>query len=402
MMTTAPVRVGPAASPVARAVAAPRRARRFPLLGHSPALDGLRGLAVLLVLIYHFAGQHVLHGGWAGVDIFFCLSGFLITALILDERRVYGRLDVRRFYARRACRLLPALVAFLGLWALLLLAFHDQNWLAATPSGDGVGRQIDVPGAFRDLGIALLYGANWDVISGTMTAPLPHLWSLAVEEQFYLVWPALLLTLLLIRKPSVRLAVVGAMIAVSTALPWLYWDGGAGMNRIYFGTDTRAVGLLAGAFAALVWHERQALGRASRLARTRAGMALTFVLVVAWYLGNAPAKFLVMPALLGLAVSQVVPYLTAATGALPRVLSVRWLVWCGKRSYALYLWQYAWATWTHPLGMWPGIPLGILGTFACAQLSWVVVEAPILGYARRFRPAHAPTATPAVPLRLAA
>jgi peptidoglycan/LPS O-acetylase OafA/YrhL len=394
--------VASAASPVARAVSAPRRAVRFALLGHSAALDGLRGLAVLLVLTYHFAGAHLMHGGWAGVDIFFCLSGFLITALILDERRVYGRLDLPRFYARRGCRLLPALVVFLALWALLLLVFHDQNWLAATPSGDGVGRSVEVGGAFRDLGIALLYGANWDVIAGTMEAPLPHLWSLAVEEQFYLVWPTLLLALLLIRARRVRLAVVGAMIVVSTALPWLYWNGGAGQNRIYFGTDTRAVGLLAGAFAALVWHERRALGGASRFARTRAVVALVFVLAVAWQLGNTPAKFVVMPALLALAVSQLVPYLAAASGVLPRVLSVRWLVWCGKRSYALYLWQYAWATWTHPLGLWPGLPLGLLGTFTCAQLSWVLVEAPILGYARRFRAQRVPLAMPAVPLRLAA
>jgi peptidoglycan/LPS O-acetylase OafA/YrhL len=400
--TTAPLRVAPAASPVARAVSTPRRATRFALLGHSAALDGLRGLAVLLVLIYHFAGQHAMHGGWVGVDIFFCLSGFLITALILDERRVYGRLDLRRFYARRACRLLPALLVFLGLWAVLLLLFQGQNWLAATPSGNGVGRSVDLTGAFRDLGIALLYGANWDVIAGTMEAPLSHLWSLAVEEQFYLVWPSLLLALLLLRKPSLRLAAVGTMITVSAVLPWLYWNGGAGKNRIYFGTDTRAVGLLAGAFAALVWHERRAIGRAARLARTRALVGLAFVLGIAWYLGNAPAKFVVMPALLGLAVSQLVPYLAAATGVLPRALSVRWLVWCGKRSYALYLWQYAWATWTHPLGLWPGIPLGVLGTFACAQVSWVVVEAPILRYAQRFRPVHAPAVTPAVPLRLAA
>jgi peptidoglycan/LPS O-acetylase OafA/YrhL len=182
----------------------------------------------------------------------------------------------------------------------------------------------------------------------------------------------------------------------------LYWNGGAGQNRIYFGTDTRAVGLLAGAFAALVWHERRALGGAARFARTRAVVALVFVLAVAWQLGNTPAKFVVMPALLALAVSQLVPYLAAASGVLPRVLSVRWLVWCGKRSYALYLWQYAWATWTHPLGLWPGLPLGLLGTFTCAQLSWVLVEAPILGYARRFRAQRVPLAMPAVPLRLAA
>jgi len=152
--------------------------------GTPPALDGLRGLAVVLVMVFHFVGHRWLRGRFVGVDIFFGLSGFLITVLILDERRMHGRLSLPLLYARRACRLLPALLLLLGVWTLLLLAFHDQHWMGATPSGDGSGRTVDVAGALRDLGVALVYLANWNVISGGMAAPLAHLWSLAVEENF--------------------------------------------------------------------------------------------------------------------------------------------------------------------------------------------------------------------------
>jgi peptidoglycan/LPS O-acetylase OafA/YrhL len=387
--TLAPTLFEPTPSPVARLVMAPRKVPRFGLLGHSPALDGLRGVAVVLVVLFHFLGHYVLHGGWAGVDIFFGLSGFLITALILDEIRVHGRVQIARFYARRACRLLPALVFMLAVWTALLLLFHDQPWLAATPSGDGSGRAIDVPKALSDIGVALAYLANWNVVDGGMEAPLSHLWSLAVEEQFYLIWPATLLGLLALGRRW-RLGLVLALMAVSAALPFVYWNGGAGRDRIYFGTDTRAVGLLAGAFAALIWHQRHALGRVSRYGGVRAAAALTVIAFVVWRAGNTPGKFLVLPALLALAVAQVVPYLADGRGRLSQVLSARWLVWAGKRSYGLYLWHYLWATWTHPLGLWRGMPLGIAGALVCTQVSWLLVESPALAFAKRFRVPQAP------------
>jgi len=356
---------------------------------------------VVLVLLYHFLGRRWFPGGWAGVDVFFGLSGFLITALILDERRVHGRLAIGRFYARRACRLLPALLFLLAVWVGVLLLWHDQSWLAATPSGNGRGRHVDIPNALTDVAVALVYLANWNVAFGGMEAPLSHLWSLAVEEQFYLIWPSMLLGLLLLGRRT-RLILLGALIAVSAALPWLYWDGGAGKNRIYFGTDTRAVGLLAGAFCALVWHQRHALGRTARYGALRAWTALAFVLAVAWHVGNVPSKFLVMPALLAVAVAQLIPYLAESRGVLSRVLSVRPLVWAGKRSYGLYLWQYLWATWTHPLGLWPGVAIGIAGTVVCTQISWVLVETPFLRWGQRFRPSQAPARRELEPLRTAA
>ena len=364
------------------------RARtRRGFLGHSPALDGLRGVALVLVLIYHFTGVGgPLPGGWAGVDVFFVLSGFLITALLLDERKIHGRVALGRFYARRGLRLLPALLVMLVTWSGLLLAFHDSTWLGATPNGGKRGGPIDVLPALGHVALVMTYGINWvHALLGHGYAPLGHLWSLAVEEQFYLVWPFTLLVFL--RLPSgKRIWPVLTLAAISAALPFFLYDGGAGKSRIYFGTDTRAVGLLLGAAAALIWHRRRSRGMATKLPGVRAWTGVVFVLAVAVYVANLPVKFLVAPALLGLAVAQVVPYLVDhPTSILGRALANRPLVWVGKRSYALYLWHYLWATWTHPLPLSIGMPLGVAGTVACTVLSWRFVETPALRYAKRFR-----------------
>ena len=368
----------------------PRGRTRRGILGHSPALDGLRGVALILVLVYHFTGvTGPLPGGWSGVDVFFVLSGFLITALILDERKLLGRVDLGRFYARRGLRLLPALLVMLTIWSGLLLLFHGSNWFGAVPNGGKSGGTVDVGPALGHVALVLTYGINWVHAIWHGHAPLGHLWSLAVEEQFYLVWPFTLLVFL--RLPSARRVwPVLALALASAALPFFLYDGGAGKNRIYFGTDTRAVGLLLGAAAALIWHRRRSRGRAARLPAVRAWAGVLFVSGVAVYLSNMPAKFVAAPALLGIAVAQVVPYLVDhPTSILARPLSLKPLVWVGKRSYALYLWHYLWATWTHPLPLSYGMPLGVAGALLCTALSWKYVEAPALRYAARFK---APTA----------
>jgi peptidoglycan/LPS O-acetylase OafA/YrhL len=386
-----PVRERGASSPgTRRGRGLPGAAPRRPLLGRSLALDGLRGLALTWVVTYHFTGAGgPFPGGWVGLDVFFVLSGFLITAMLLDEVRVHGRVSLPLFYARRAFRLLPALFVMLAIWVAMLFAFHDTTWFAATPGGSGVGSPVDVGAALEQVGITLLYGANWIyALDWGAGAPLAHLWSLAVEEQFYVVWPFVLL--LLLRLPAGRRVLpVLALAAVSATLPYLWWDGGAGNDRNYFGTDTRAVGMLLGAVAALVWHRRHALGdRAGWAPGLRAYLGLAAVVAFLLTVGNIPLKFLSGPAIMAVAAMQVIPYLVdAPSSRMTRFFEHPVLVWLGQRSYAVYLWHYLWATWLHPLPTVVHIGAGVSASLACAWLSWRFVEGPALRYARRFRPA---------------
>jgi peptidoglycan/LPS O-acetylase OafA/YrhL len=306
--------------------------------------------------------------------------------MLLDEVRAHGRVSLPRFYARRACRLLPALLVMLTLWIGVLLAFSETTWIAATPGGSGIGDPVDIGDALRQVGIVLLYGVNWVYALASGDAPLAHLWSLAVEEQFYVVWPFVLLFLL--KVPAARRAwPVLALAAVSAALPLLYWDGGEGTNRIYFGTDTRAVGMLMGAVAALAWHHRRSRGTGSPAATARAWLGMGTVLLFLLTVGNIPLKSLAGPAIMAVAAMQVVPYLVDRPASLlGRFYAQRGLVWLGQRSYAIYLWHYLWATWLNPLSPWISIPVGVAASLLCAVLSWRFVEAPALRYARRFRP----------------
>lgn len=374
---------------------APPPGRR--VLGHAPALDGVRGIAVALIVVYHFVGHYVMRGASISLDVFFALSGFLITTLILDERRASGRVDLRAFYVRRARRLLPALFAMLTVWCLLLLAFHDQGWMGSTPAGDGSGSAIPVGPALRSVGLALLYVANWDVLSGT-GAPLQHLWSLAVEEQFYVLWPSALLLLLLLRRRT-QLALVAAGVLASVVWAHVLWFDGSGQNRLYFGTDTRAASLLTGAFAALVWHRRRVQGRQARLPRTRAWLSAAVFAVLVFEVPNAWPKYTFLPFATAFLTVQVLPFVVdRPRDLLARALAVRPLVWLGQRSYGLYLWHYLWATWTHGLPLAVGVPLGVSGALLCTVLSWRYVEQPALTR----RPA-APRPVPAdVPARAVA
>jgi peptidoglycan/LPS O-acetylase OafA/YrhL len=393
-MVTAP----PVISPVGASVG--RRLSRTPLLGRSPALDGLRGLALVWVVSYHFTGADSwLPGAWIGLDVFFVLSGFLITAMLLDEVRVNGRVSLPLFYARRACRLLPALFAVLAVWTAMLLAFRDQPWFASVPGTAYPGSPVDLGGALEQVGITLAYGVNWLYALDGGRAPLAHLWSLAVEEQFYIVWPFVLLGLLTVLRSRARLAVVVGLAAVSAVLPFLYWDGGAGNDRIYFGTDTRAVGMLCGAVAALAWHRRKARGGGpARWAGARAGAALALIGVFLLFVGNGPVKFVVGPALMGLAAMQVVPYLVDSPASpLARFYATPVLEWLGKRSYAVYLWHYLFATWFRPLPDGLYLPLGVAASLLAAHLSWVLLESRVLRWGSRFRPTPAQTAPQPVP-----
>jgi peptidoglycan/LPS O-acetylase OafA/YrhL len=262
-------------------------------LGYVPALDGLRGVAILAVVLFHFFG---LPGGFFGVDLFFVLSGYLITTILLED----GRLG--RFYVRRARRLLPAL-------ALVLLVLSRQwGWTRVTEGGLYLGN------AFRAFGVGHL-----------AATPLDHLWSLAEEEQFYLLWPIVLL-LVLPRRRHLAVA-LGVLFVALVGYRIGLVATGAGLQRIYFGPDTHADGLVLGCLAALLRPQvRAAAGRAGLLA-----------IVVLFSLAEYSLGWLEYGLPL-FEIAAVLVVLAAADGHLPE-LTFKPLIWLGLISYSLYLWH---------------------------------------------------------------
>ena len=284
-------------------------------LGHVPALDGVRGIAIVAVVTYHFF--NVLAGGYFGVDLFFVLSGFLITTLLLEDGRLH------RFYERRALRLLPALVP------LLIVCQRLTSWNRIAEGG------FYVANFFRAFGRDSLYDT-----------PVDHLWSLAAEEQFYLLWPVLL-GVLVVHRRRLTLAIAILFVALVCYRIGLAASGSS-MRRLYYGPDTHADGLVLGCLAALVRpHVRRSLGRIA-LATVVAFFALG-AWTVSWLAYGLP--------LFEIAAALVV--LAAADSGLPE-LTLRPLVWLGLISYSLYLWHQP-ARFivgkTHP---WVGLPFALL------------------------------------------
>ena len=339
-----------------------------------PALDGLRAFAVLAVMGFHL-NFGFLSGGYLGVDLFFVLSGFLITTLLLEERSSEGRISLRRFWERRAGRLLPALVlvivAVLGFQALKPSTTLSLSRL----NGDALA--------------ALLYIANWHAIYfDRLVSPLKHTWSLGVEEQFYLLWP---LALILVARAR-RWRVVGLWVcgvgAVASAIEMaLLFRPGLGQVRAYGGTDTEAFNLLLGAAVGfLVAGRPQPAPRRRRLLHV-AGLAS--VVVVCAFVATAGAWGFPKAGMYhgGFQVFAVVAALLVADarlldqGVVGKVLSFRPVRWIGTISYGLYLWHGA-IFFSIRLA-WPHVStpaydvVCVALTFSVATLSYYTLERPI-------------------------
>ncbi len=351
---------------------------------HRPALDGVRGLAVAAVIAFHL-GYVWAPGGFLGVDLFFVLSGYLITSLLLTEHARTGRVDLTRFWTRRARRLLPAL-------ALVITAVIVMVPASTTP---------DERGMIRDDTLAtLVYGANWRFAATGEAyfaqfpdpSPLRHMWSLAVEEQFYLFWPLVVIGLLALagrrrarsQAGPLLLTCAAGVVGSAFVLAVLYQPGGD-PSRAYYGTDSRVHQLLVGALLATVLR-RFATRRTESTAR--AGRWLTPVSALllvacfatldshegAYYRGGS---LLVAVAAAGLVLA--LEWAPATT--LARALSVRPLRYVGQLSYGLYLWHWPVLIWISPPG-YTGASIGmdaarLAVTFALASASYHLVEQPI-------------------------
>jgi peptidoglycan/LPS O-acetylase OafA/YrhL len=299
-------------------------------------LDGLRALAVAAVVAYHL-GARWLPGGFLGVDLFFVISGYLITSLLTAECRRSGRFRLRAFWIRRARRLLPAL------WVVLTAAA-----CAATLTGG------DAWAGLRGNALAALtYSSNWWQIAQRDTyfaqfgarPVLQHLWSLAVEEQFYLLWPLLLwLVMALLRRQRHQALCAIVLALVSFTAMGLLYTPDADPSRVYYGTDTHGGALLLGAAAALLLPlARAATLRGQDRLRAMDVLAATGLVVLACaaalFDGTGPVPFRGGLAL-ACAAAVALTVAAAAPGRVGRALSWRPLVWVGRRSYGIYLWHW--------------------------------------------------------------
>jgi peptidoglycan/LPS O-acetylase OafA/YrhL len=332
-------------------------------LGHRPALEGLRGIAILLVMAVNFTPPF-LPGGFAGVDLFFVLSGFLITCLLWEEWRATGGIGLKRFYGRRALRLLPALAAFL-VFCLAFSFFQPAERGAATRLG---------------IMTTVLYCSNWAIAAGRDLAALSHTWSLSVEEQFYLLWPPVLLWLL---KQGVRPRTLAAGLLSMACLVGLWrgflWQPDGFAMRLYAGSDTRADALLAGCALAL-WMESSEISAAARRAFQILVYPAVAIIVLAavfvhWF---NPGLYLGGYSAITLAGVMIVFGAMERHPAL-RFLEMPWLRWMGRISYGLYLWHYPILRQNSPAA------LRVATAIAAGAASYYMIEMRFTGMRRRLK-----------------
>jgi peptidoglycan/LPS O-acetylase OafA/YrhL len=340
-------------------------------------LDGIRAVAVMAVLFYHANAPWAL-GGFLGVETFFVLSGFLITSLLLIEWQSTGKLSLKNFWLRRARRLLPAVWLLLVILPILAIFFARDA----------------LPRLKEDIPAALLYITNWVYIvrevpyfeAFARPPLLQQLWSLAVEEQFYLLWPLILLFLLRTVKNN-RFGLIittSVMIVISSIWMVFLYHPDVDPLRIYYGTDTRAGGFLVGALLAMVWSPRHPLPTSSRRLTEVLGWSGLVVLLILYNQLNEFQPFLYRGGILVTALSSALLIIGASSPItrLSKLLETRLLRWIGSRSYSIYLWHWPVFMLTRP-GFDLQLPELLMRvgqvtlTFGLAELSYRWIETPV-------------------------
>jgi peptidoglycan/LPS O-acetylase OafA/YrhL len=348
-----------------------------------PAIDGLRALAVIAVMFYHL-GFSWIPGGFLGVDLFFVISGYVITRLLLDSIAQSGGLDLRGFYIARARRLLPAL-----LFTVITTAIAVGIW-----APDTMKRFV------TDLPFSLTGTMNWwlvarqqDYFESIGRPPLlQHTWSLAVEAQFYLIWP-LILYFILKKLGRNRIPIAALLIAAASGITLLLVSlsldasNASKVSHIYFGTDTHSIGLFLGAALAVSWIPQNFTTTLTKNAQNFidgvgfigfVGILATFLLIDE----TEPTLYKIAFPLAGIFGAAIIMSIVHPASRFAPILQYPVLIWIGERSYAMYLWHWIIFQVTRPTvdlagNMWALYSLRILIVFALADVSYRYVEIPI-------------------------
>ena len=348
-----------------------------------PAIDGLRALAVIAVMLYHL-GFTWIPGGFLGVDLFFVISGYVITRLLLDSIEQSGGLDLRGFYLARARRLLPALIFS----------------VTTTTIAIGIWAPDTIKRLLTDMPFALTGTMNWwlvarhqDYFESIGRPPLlQHTWSLAVEAQFYLLWP-LILYFILKRLGKKRIPIAALVIAAASGVALLLVSfsldasNASKVSHVYFGTDTHSIGLFLGAALAVSWIPQNFTTQVSKKAQDFIdgigvfgfiGIIATFLLIDE----TKPTLYKIAFPLAGLFGASIIMSVVHPASRFAPILQNPIFVWIGQRSYAMYLWHWIIFQVTRPSvdlagQMWALYALRILIVFALADISLRFVEQPI-------------------------
>lgn len=348
-----------------------------------PAIDGLRAIAVMAVIFYHL-GFDWIPGGFLGVDLFFVISGYVITRLLLDSIERSGGLDLRAFYLARLRRLLPALI-----FMLVTTAIAVGIW-----APDTVKRfLIDTPFALTGSMNWWLVGRHLDYFEAIgRPSLLQHTWSLAVEAQFYLIWPLILLLILKFfgkKRISIVALAIAAISGITLMLVSFSLDASnaATVSHVYFGTDTHSIGLFLGAALAVSWIPQNFKTEVSKKAQDFIdgigvigfiGILATFLLIDE----SNPALYKIAFPLAGIFAAAIITSIVHPASRFAPLLQNRVLLWIGERSYAIYLWHWVIFQVTRPEvdlagASWAMYSLRILIVFALADISLRFVELPV-------------------------